>query len=59
MTSVGPIAKRYVKEVVSRLWPERPFSKEQAPLLVAELEGYLTDPAHVAEFRRAALKPPT
>jgi hypothetical protein len=57
--SVGPIAKRYVKEVVNRLWPERPFSKEQAPLLVAELEAYLIDPAHVAEFRRAALKPPT
>jgi hypothetical protein len=54
--SVGPMAKRYVKEAVLKLWPDRPFSRELTAMLVSELEKYLEDPADAARFRQAALK---
>jgi len=54
--SVGPMAKRYVKESLGRICPDRPFSKDMVPALVAELEKYLEDPAHTDEFRRAVMK---
>ena len=54
--SVGPMAKRYVKETVYRLWPERPFSKELTPMLANELERYLENPDDAAQFRKAIAK---
>lgn len=54
--SVGPMAKRYVKEAVIRICADRPFSKDQVGALVGELEKYLNNPADATQFRRAALK---
>ncbi len=54
--SVGPIAKRYVKETVYRLWPERTFSKELTPMLANELERYLETPDDAVQFRKAISK---
>ncbi len=54
--SVGPMAKRYVKESLQRICPDRPFSKDMVPALIAELEKYLEDPAHADEFRKTAMK---
>jgi predicted regulator of Ras-like GTPase activity (Roadblock/LC7/MglB family) len=53
--SVGPMAKRYVKDTLGRICSDRPFSKDMLPALVAELEKYLEDPAHTTDFRKAAL----
>src|ERR1019366_1905571 len=54
--SVGPMAKRYVKEAVSMLWPDRPFSRDQLPVLVAELEKYLANPEDASQFRKTVAK---
>jgi hypothetical protein len=54
--SVGPMAKRYVKEAVIRICADRPFSRDQVGALVGELEKYLNDPADASQFRRSALK---
>jgi predicted regulator of Ras-like GTPase activity (Roadblock/LC7/MglB family) len=54
--SVGPMAKRYVKESLGRICPDRPFTKEMIPALVVELEKYLEDPGHADEFRKTAMK---
>jgi predicted regulator of Ras-like GTPase activity (Roadblock/LC7/MglB family) len=54
--SVGPMAKRYVKEALGRICSDRPFSHDLLPVLVSELEKYLEDPSDAAAFRRLALK---
>jgi hypothetical protein len=54
--SVGPMAKRYVKQAVVKVCGDRPFTKDQMGPLISELEKYLENPADVAQFRQLALK---
>lgn len=54
--SVGPMAKLLVKEAVQRLCVDRPFSKEQTPLLLSELEKSIDNPSAAARFRAQVLK---
>lgn len=51
-TSVGPIAKVYVKEALRALCPERPFSLAQGESLIAELRKHIEDPDEAAQFQR-------
>ncbi|HET9954077.1 MAG TPA: hypothetical protein VFQ61_06220 [Polyangiaceae bacterium] len=53
---VGPMAKIFVKEAVRKLCPGRPFSKDMAPSLVAELAKQISNPATAAQFQTALLK---
>jgi hypothetical protein len=54
--SAGPMAKLFVKEAVRKLCQGRPFSRDQLPALVAELEKQIEDAADAADFQRAMLK---
>ncbi len=51
-TSVGPMAKVFVKEAVRKLCPDRPFSRAHAEQLIALLLNYIEDPAEAAQFQK-------
>ena len=54
--SVGPLANVIVKESVRRVFPDRPFSKEQGDLLLSELEHAIRNPTDARQFRQAVRK---
>jgi predicted regulator of Ras-like GTPase activity (Roadblock/LC7/MglB family) len=51
--SVGPMAKVFVKEAVRRVCGERPFSRADGPVLVAQLAAAIDDSDDRASFQRA------
>ena len=53
--SVGPIAKIFVKDAVRRVFPDRPFSKDQTKRLLAELAKHIDNPNDAAQFQRTVL----
>lgn len=53
---VGPMAKLYVKEAARKVSPDRPFSRDNAEGLIAELMQHISDPTEAANFRAHALK---
>jgi len=55
--SVGPMAKLFVKEAVRKVSPDRPFSRENANELLAELSKHIKNPSEAAQFRQLANKP--
>jgi predicted regulator of Ras-like GTPase activity (Roadblock/LC7/MglB family) len=52
--SVGPMAKVFVKEAVRKVCGERPFSRADAPALIAHLAAGIEDSDDRASFQRAA-----
>lgn len=54
--SAGPMAKVFVKDAVKRVCPDRPFSRDYAAQLIAELVKGISDPLEAAQFRAAATK---
>jgi predicted regulator of Ras-like GTPase activity (Roadblock/LC7/MglB family) len=54
--SVGPMAKLFVKEAVRKVCPDRPFSKDSAEDLIAELAKSIENPADAAQFQKNLLK---
>jgi hypothetical protein len=54
--SVGPMAKLFVKEAVRKVSPDRPFSRENAKELLAELSKHIKSPSEVAQFCQLANK---
>jgi len=51
--SVGPMAKVFVKEAVRKVCGERPFSRADAPALLAHLAAGIEDSDDRATFQRA------
>jgi predicted regulator of Ras-like GTPase activity (Roadblock/LC7/MglB family) len=51
--SVGPMAKVFVKDAVRKLCGDRPFSRADAPALIAHLAAGLEDADDRAAFQRA------
>lgn len=51
--SVGPMAKVFVKDAVRKLCGDRPFSRADAPALIAHLSAGLEDADDRAAFQRA------
>jgi len=51
--SVGPMAKVFVKEAVRRVCTDRPFSREDAAALVAELLPHIGSASDREDFNRA------
>jgi hypothetical protein len=51
--SLGPMAKAFVKDAIRSLLPGRAFSLDLGPLLCAELEKHIEDPADRIQFRNA------
>jgi predicted regulator of Ras-like GTPase activity (Roadblock/LC7/MglB family) len=49
---VGPLAKLFVREAVQRVCPDRPFAREDGPMLVAELVQHILRPADRAAFQK-------
>ena len=54
--SIGPMAKIYVKDDVRKLCPDRPFSKDLAAGLVAELVSHINNPSEATQFRQLLQK---
>ncbi len=54
--SVGPMAKIYVKDAVRKLCADRPFSKDFAVELVAELANHINKPNEATQFRQLLQK---
>lgn len=54
--SAGPMAKLFVKEAVQRVSGGRPFSRELAANLIAEVAKGIDDPREAAAFRDAATR---
>jgi hypothetical protein len=50
------MAKLYVKEAVRKVSPERPFSRDNAEELIAELAKTITNPTEAAQFREKVYK---
>lgn len=53
---VGPMAKLFVKEAVKKLFQGRPFSKNDAVTLVAEIAKHIDDANDAAQFQKTLLK---
>jgi predicted regulator of Ras-like GTPase activity (Roadblock/LC7/MglB family) len=51
--SIGPMAKVFVKEAVRKVCGERPFSRADAPALLAHLASTIEDSDDRASFQRA------
>jgi predicted regulator of Ras-like GTPase activity (Roadblock/LC7/MglB family) len=51
-TSVGPMAKVFVKDAVRKLCPDRPFSRAQADGLISILRSHIDDPEESAQFQK-------
>jgi hypothetical protein len=54
--SAGPMAKVFVKEAVRRVCADRPFSRDLAHALIAELARSISDPVEAAKFRELTTK---
>jgi len=52
-SSIGPMAKVFVKEAVRKVCGERPFSRADGPALIAHLATTIDDPDDRAMFLRA------
>lgn len=53
--NVGPMAKLFVKEAARKVCPDRPFSRDSAEALVAELAKSIRNPSDAAQFQRSML----
>jgi hypothetical protein len=51
-SSVGPMAKIFVKEAVRQICPDRPFSRAQAEALLPLLSKHIEDPVAAADFQK-------
>jgi predicted regulator of Ras-like GTPase activity (Roadblock/LC7/MglB family) len=54
--SVGPMAKVFVREAVTRVCGGGTFSRDQAYAVVAALEAHIEDPSERAQFRKATIE---
>jgi predicted regulator of Ras-like GTPase activity (Roadblock/LC7/MglB family) len=52
-TSLGPIAKVFVRDAVRKLCNGRPFSRADGPTLIAQLAAMIDNPQDRATFQRA------
>jgi hypothetical protein len=53
---VGPLAKVFVKEAVTKVSPERPFSLDNAKDLIVELAKHIKNPSDAQQFREVVEK---
>jgi predicted regulator of Ras-like GTPase activity (Roadblock/LC7/MglB family) len=49
--AVGPMAKFYVKDAVRKLFPDKPFSRDNSGVLIEELVKSIKKPEEVTKFR--------
>ncbi len=54
--STGPMAKVFVKDAVRKVCADRPFSRERAHAVIAELVKAISDPLEAAKFRETTTK---
>jgi predicted regulator of Ras-like GTPase activity (Roadblock/LC7/MglB family) len=56
-SSVGPMAKVFVREAVQGLCGATPFGREHVLPLIAQLERHIDDPGERAQFRKTMTSP--